>query len=68
MEEEEHAKAVPNQEEKAKRRWTIATVQEEASGERTVAIEVHPLTTRSSEPHAVYRTHLDLADHFFCVA
>ena len=24
---------------------------------------VHP-----SQPHAVYRTHLDLADHFFCVA
>jgi hypothetical protein len=36
--EEEHGTAVPNREGKAKRRWTVATVQEEASGERTVAM------------------------------
>ena len=38
--EEERAIEVPNHEGKAKRRWTFATVQEEASGERTVATEV----------------------------
>jgi len=38
--EEERATAVPNQEGKAKRWWTVSMVQEEASGERTVATEV----------------------------
>ena len=38
--EEELAIAVPNREGKAKRRGTVATVQEEASGERTVATTV----------------------------
>ena len=28
----------------------------------------HTLTTRPSEPHAVYRTHLDLANCFFSIA
>ena len=65
--EEERVTGVPNREGKAKRQWTVATVQEEASGERTVATG-HTLTIRPSELHAVYRTHLDLADHFFCVA
>ncbi len=37
--EEECAIAVPNQEGKAKRQWTVATVHEEASGEQMVAIE-----------------------------
>ena len=35
--EEERATTVPNQEGKAKSRWTVAMVQEEASGEQTVA-------------------------------
>ena len=39
-EEEECATAVPNREGKAKSRWTVATVHEEAPGERTVATEV----------------------------
>ena len=38
--EEEHATVVPNREGKAKRQWAVATVQEEASGEQTVAREV----------------------------
>ena len=38
--EEERATAIPNREGKAKRRWMVAMVQEEASGERTVATEV----------------------------
>ena len=38
--EEEHATAVPNREGKTKRRQTVAMVQEEASGERTVATKV----------------------------
>ena len=33
-------KSVPNREGKAKSRFTVATVHEEAPGERTVAIEV----------------------------
>jgi hypothetical protein len=33
----ERATAVPNQDGKEKRRWMVAMVQEEASGERTVA-------------------------------
>jgi len=38
--EEERATGVLSREGKAKRRWTVATVQEEASGERTIATEV----------------------------
>ena len=38
--EDERATLVPNREGNAKRRWTVGTVQEEASGERTVATEV----------------------------
>ena len=38
--EEERATAVPNREGKAKSRWTVATIHEEAHGEQTVAIEV----------------------------
>ena len=38
--EEERATEIPNREGKTKRRWTVATLQEEASGERTVATEV----------------------------
>ena len=38
--EEEHATAVPNREGKAKSRWTVGTVHEEAPGERTVSTEV----------------------------
>ena len=38
--EEERATAVPNREGKAKSRWTVATVHEEAPGERTVATKV----------------------------
>ena len=38
--EEERATTVPNREGNAKRQWTAAMVQKEASGERTVATEV----------------------------
>ena len=38
--EKERAIAVPNREGKAKSRWTVATVHEEAPGEQTVATEV----------------------------
>ena len=38
--EEERATAIPNREGKAKSQWTVATVHEEAPGERTVATKV----------------------------
>ena len=58
-----HATAVPNREGKVKSRWTVATVHEEALGERTVATEVTHQRQGLSEPHAIpsHNTHVLLS-------